>query len=119
MDGAPTDADAKRIAREIANSPLVKTALAGEDPNWGRILPAAGKSGVKFNPMEVDITFNGTLVCESGVRANFTESEVQKSMEGPESTVRFVIRGKDEGSAKFWTCDFTEAYIKINAEYRT
>ncbi len=119
VDGAPTDADAKRIAREIANSPLVKTALAGEDPNWGRILPAAGKSGVKFNPMQVDITVNGTLVCESGVRASFIESEVQKSMEGPESTVRFVIRGKDEGSAKFWTCDFTEAYIKINAEYRT
>jgi len=119
VDGADTDADAKKMAREIANSPLVKTALAGADPNWGRILPAAGKAGVQFDPTKVDITVNGTLVCEGGVRANFVESEVQKTMEGPETTVRFVIRGKGEGSARFWTCDFTEGYIKINAEYRT
>lgn len=119
VDGADTDADAKKMAREIANSPLVKTALAGSDPNWGRILPAAGKAGVKFDPMRVDITVNGTLVCQGGMRANFVESEVQQSMEGPETTVRFVIRGKGDGTAKFWTCDFTEAYIKINAEYRT
>ncbi|MBI1353534.1 MAG: bifunctional glutamate N-acetyltransferase/amino-acid acetyltransferase ArgJ [Acidobacteria bacterium] len=119
VDGAPSDADAKRIAREIANSPLVKTALAGEDPNWGRILPAAGKSGVAFDPMQVDISLNGFLVCEGGVRANFVEAEVQQSMREKESVLRFAIRGKGEGSAKFWTCDFTEAYIKINAEYRT
>lgn len=119
VDGAETDEDARSIAREIANSPLVKTALAGADPNWGRILPAAGKSSAKFDPTKVDISVNGTLVCEGGVRASFEEAAVQQSMEGPESTVRFLIRGKGKGSAHFWTCDFTERYIKINAEYRT
>ena len=119
VDGAPSDAGAKKIAREIANSPLVKTALAGADPNWGRILPAAGKAGVKFDPSDVDIFLNGHRVCERGMRAEFVEEEVQQTMEGPESVVRFHIRGKGRGQARFFTCDFTEDYIKINAEYRT
>jgi glutamate N-acetyltransferase/amino-acid N-acetyltransferase len=119
VEGAPTDAAAKKIAREIANSPLVKTALAGADPNWGRILPAAGKAGVKFDPADVDIFLNGHRVCERGMRADFVEADVQKTMEGAESVVRFHIRGKGRGQARFFTCDFTEAYIKINAEYRT
>ncbi|MEZ5395272.1 MAG: bifunctional glutamate N-acetyltransferase/amino-acid acetyltransferase ArgJ [Bryobacterales bacterium] len=119
VEGAPSDAAAKKIAREIGNSPLVKTALAGADPNWGRILPAAGKAGVKFDPADVDIFLNGHRVCERGMRSDFVEAEVQKTMEGPESVVRFHIRGKGRGQARFFTCDFTEAYIKINAEYRT
>jgi glutamate N-acetyltransferase/amino-acid N-acetyltransferase len=119
VEGAQTDPAAKRIAREIANSPLVKTALAGADPNWGRILPAAGKAGVKFDPADVDIFLNGHRVCERGMRADFVEADVQKTMEGPESVVRFHIRGKGQGQARFFTCDLTEAYIKINAEYRT
>jgi glutamate N-acetyltransferase/amino-acid N-acetyltransferase len=119
VEGAPTDVAAKKIAREIANSPLVKTALAGADPNWGRILPAAGKAGIKFDPADVDIFLNGHRVCERGMRADFIEAEVQKTMEGAESVVRFHIRGKGRGQARFFTCDFTEAYIKINAEYRT
>ncbi|MCB1021573.1 MAG: bifunctional glutamate N-acetyltransferase/amino-acid acetyltransferase ArgJ [Acidobacteria bacterium] len=119
VEGAPSDAAAKKIAREIGNSPLVKTALAGADPNWGRILPAAGKAGVKFDPADVDIFLNGHRVCERGMRSDFVEAEVQKTMEGAESVVRFHIRGKGRGQARFFTCDFTEAYIKINAEYRT
>ncbi len=119
VEGAPNDAAAKRIAREIANSPLVKTALAGADPNWGRILPAAGKSDVRFDPAQVDIFLNGHMVCRKGMRANFDEATVQKTMEEPESLLRFHIRGKGSGQARFWTCDFTERYIKINAEYRT
>jgi glutamate N-acetyltransferase/amino-acid N-acetyltransferase len=119
VEGAPSDKDAKKIAREIANSPLVKTALAGADPNWGRILPAAGKTDVDFNPNKVDIWLNGFQVCNRGLRADFIEDEVQKSMEEAECSVRFRIRGKGKGRARFWTCDFTEAYIKINAEYRT
>jgi glutamate N-acetyltransferase/amino-acid N-acetyltransferase len=97
----------------------VKTALAGADPNWGRILPAAGKAGVKFDPADVDIFLNGRRVCERGMRADFVEADVQKTMEGPESVVRFHIRGKGRGQSRYFTCDFTEAYIKINAEYRT
>lgn len=119
VEGAPSDKDAKKIAREIANSPLVKTALAGADPNWGRILPAAGKTDVDFNPRKVDIWLNGFQVCDRGLKAAFVEAEVQKSMEEAECTIRFRIRGKGTGRARFWTCDFTEAYIKINAEYRT
>ncbi len=119
VEGAPSDAAAKKIAREIANSPLVKTALAGADPNWGRILPAAGKAGVRFDPGQVDIFLNGHRVCERGMRAGFVEEEVQQTMEGPESVVRFHIRGRGRGQARFFTSDFTEDYIKINAEYRT
>jgi len=119
VEGAENDKAAVRIAREIANSPLVKTALAGADPNWGRILPAAGKSGVDFDPATVNIHLNGFLVCFRGLRADFVEAEVQASMEKPESELLFRIRGKGKGQARFWTCDFTEGYIKINAEYRT
>lgn len=119
VEGAASDGAAKKMAREIANSPLVKTALAGADPNWGRILPAAGKAGVKFDPSDVDIFLNGHRVCERGMRAEFVEADVQRSMEGPESVVRFHIRGKGQGQARFFTCDLTEAYIKINAEYRS
>ena len=119
VEGAPSDQAAMRIAREIANSPLVKTALAGEDPNWGRILPAAGKAGVPFDPADVDIFLNGHRVCRAGMRADFDEAEVQATMREKESVLRFHIAGKGEGQARFWTCDFTADYIRINAEYRT
>lgn len=117
--GASNDFDAKTLAMSIANSPLVKTAIAGADPNWGRILPAAGKSSVVFDPADVDISINGVRVCEKGFRAEFDESVVQKTMEGDEIGIQFEIRGKGKGKARVWTCDFTEDYIKINAEYRT
>jgi glutamate N-acetyltransferase/amino-acid N-acetyltransferase len=119
VEGARADADAERIARSIANSPLVKTALAGADPNWGRILSSAGASGVSFDPSKVDVSINGYRVCRHGVRARFEESEVQASMEKPESFLALHIRGSGQGKATFWTCDLTEEYIQINAEYRT
>ncbi len=119
VEGAANDRDAKTLAVSIANSPLVKTAIAGADPNWGRILPAAGKSGVAFDPSRVDISINGTTVCEKGLRAAFDEEAVRKTMEEAESAIRFRIDGKGRGKARFWTCDFTEEYIRINAEYRT
>ena len=119
VEGASNDREAKQLARAIANSPLLKTALAGADPNWGRILMAAGKSGVKFDPLAVDVFVNGWQVCKRGVRADFDEPTVQKTMEEDESVLRLHIRGKGNGQARFWTCDLTEEYIKINAEYRT
>jgi glutamate N-acetyltransferase/amino-acid N-acetyltransferase len=119
VEGARDDAAAQRIARAIANSPLVKTALAGADPNWGRILSSAGASGAAFDPATVDITINGFRVCRRGMRAKFNEPDVQASMEKPESALQFRIRGWGKGRAKFWTCDLTEEYIQINAEYRT
>ncbi len=119
VEGAATNAQAVRLARAIANSPLVKTALAGADPNWGRVLSSAGAAGVPFDPTKVDVHLNGHLICRRGVRSDFVEAEVQPTMELDESTLRFHIRGGGKGRARFWTCDFTKEYIGINAEYRT
>ena len=119
VEGAPDGKAATRIARSIANSPLVKTALAGADLNWGRILCAAGYSGVRFDPAKVDIFVNGHQVCNNGMRAEFNEPEVQATLQQSDNAVTFRIRGKGKGKARFWTCDLTEEYIRINADYRT
>jgi glutamate N-acetyltransferase/amino-acid N-acetyltransferase len=119
VEGAANDSDAQRLARAIANSPLVKTALAGADPNWGRILSSAGAGSIPFDPAKIDIRLNGHLVCRRGCRANFSEEKVQASMEASECMLHFRIGGSGKGKARFWTCDMTEAYIRINAEYRT
>jgi glutamate N-acetyltransferase / amino-acid N-acetyltransferase len=119
IEGATSERAAEKIARSIANSPLVKTAIAGSDPNWGRILSAAGNAGIAFDPRRVDIDVQGVLVCRAGVAADFSEAELKKKLDEPECSVRFTIRGRGRGRARFWTCDFTEEYIKINASYRT
>jgi glutamate N-acetyltransferase/amino-acid N-acetyltransferase len=117
--GARDTAEANTIARAIANSPLVKTAVAGCDPNWGRVLSAAGNAGVVFDPNKVDIYLQGVRVCRNGVAEPFSERDVKKLMEGQDCQIRFVIQGNGPGATRFWTCDFTEGYIKINASYRT
>ena len=117
--GAANDDSAARIARAIANSPLVKTAIAGSDPNWGRVLSAAGNAAVPFDPGKVDIDMQGVAVCRAGLAARFAESDLKAKLSLPECTIQFSIRGKGKGRARFWTCDFTEGYIRINASYRT
>lgn len=117
--GARNSGEADRIARAIANSPLVKTAIAGSDPNWGRILSAAGNAGVELDLSKVDICLQGVRVCRSGVAAEFSERELKHLLDTRECIIRFILRGKGEGQARFWTCDLTEGYIKINASYRT
>jgi glutamate N-acetyltransferase/amino-acid N-acetyltransferase len=119
VSGARSNNEAVRIARAIANSPLVKTAIAGSDPNWGRILSAAGASGATFDPRKVSIDLQGVTVCRSGLAALFSESEVKRRLDEPECEIRFAIRGTGGGQARFWTCDLTEKYIEINASYRT
>ncbi len=119
VSGAAGRVEAKTIAMAIANSPLVKTALAGADPNWGRILGAAGKAGVPFDPQLADIYVNGVQVCEAGMRADFDEAPVQRSMEADDIQIELQLAGGGSGRAVVWTCDFTESYIRINAEYRT
>ena len=119
VSGAPTDGAAARIARSIANSPLVKTAVAGEDANWGRVLAAAGYAGIPFEPEDADVYIQGVRVCRSGLAASFAEKEVEAKLAAPECEIRLVLRGRGKGKARFWTCDFTEGYIRINAEYRT
>jgi len=117
--GASSDDAAARMARAIANSPLVKTAIAGSDPNWGRILSAAGNAGVAFDPAKVDIAMQGVSVCRGGLAAPFSERELKKKLDVPDCEIRLSIRGKAKGTARFWTCDLTEGYIRINASYRT
>ena len=117
--GAPSDDAAARLARGIANSPLVKTAIAGSDPNWGRVLSAAGNTGVAFDPRRADVHLQGVLVCRGGLAAPFAETELKQKLDMPECEIRLTIRGSGKGRATFWTCDLTEEYIRINASYRT
>jgi glutamate N-acetyltransferase/amino-acid N-acetyltransferase len=117
--GAADEESATKLARCIANSPLVKTAIAGSDPNWGRILSAAGTAGVEFDPNKVDIYLQGTHVCVGGVAADFSEMDLKTKLNDRECLIRFEIRGDGKGETRFWTCDFTEGYVRINASYRT
>ncbi|GIU73826.1 MAG: arginine biosynthesis bifunctional protein ArgJ [Bryobacteraceae bacterium] len=119
VEGAASERTATGIARAIANSPLVKTAIAGSDPNWGRILAAAGYSGVDFDPARVDIFLQGVRVCRNGLAAPFDEAALQHALDRSEVEILFVIRGDGSGKATFWTCDLTHGYIDINASYRT
>ena len=99
VEGASSDRAAAALARAVANSLLVKTALAGADPNWGRILSAAGSAGVALDPAKVDIKVNGVQVCRRGMAAEFSEDEVKRSLEQPESVLHVSIRGGGKGSA--------------------
>jgi glutamate N-acetyltransferase/amino-acid N-acetyltransferase len=119
VEGAANEKSAERIARSIANSPLFKTAIAGSDPNWGRVLSAAGNSGVAFDPARADIDMQGIAVCRQGLAADFSEDALKAKLDEKDCHIRFVIRGAGRGRARFWTCDFTEDYIRINASYRT
>ena len=119
VSGAPGDEAAERLARSIANSLLVKTAIAGSDPNWGRILSAAGNAGVPIDPSKVDIDLQQVAVCRGGLAADFSEPDLKKKLDAPECSIRVALQGRGKGSARFWTCDLTEKYIEINASYRT
>lgn len=116
--GAPSDRAAAQIARTIANSPLVKTALAGADPNWGRILAAAGRAGVSFDFELVDIKLAGIVVCRRGGEHPFSEREAHKKMLAKYVPI-VVDLHSGKGHARMWTCDFTGEYVNINASYRT
>jgi len=116
--GAPSPAAADRVARTVANSPLVKTALAGADPNWGRILAAAGRAGVPFDFERVDIRLAGIPVCRRGREHPFNERTAHKKMLA--NFVPIVVDlNSGRASARMWTCDFTGDYVTINASYRT
>ncbi|MGO8732045.1 MAG: bifunctional glutamate N-acetyltransferase/amino-acid acetyltransferase ArgJ [Terriglobia bacterium] len=118
VQGARRPSDAERIARAIANSPLVKTAIAGSDPNWGRIICAAGYSGAIFDPNKVDIRVNDLVLCRDGVDAGFDEASARKELDRKEMTLRLDLH-QGRASAHIWTCDLTHDYITINASYRT
>ena len=119
VHGALTDTAASSIARAISNSPLVKTAISGCNPNWGRILMAAGNSGVNFDPTQVEVTLQDVKVCRNGLAAPFDEMDMKQRLDDTDVSIVFRIAGKGKGNATFWTCDLTEDYIHINANYRT
>ncbi|HXW56816.1 MAG TPA: bifunctional glutamate N-acetyltransferase/amino-acid acetyltransferase ArgJ [Candidatus Cybelea sp.] len=116
--GAPSDRAAGQIARTIANSSLVKTAFAGADPNWGRILAAAGRAGIRFNFERVDVWVAGIPVCRRGREHPFDERVAHEKMLAKRVPVRVDLHS-GRGRARMWTCDFTEDYVHINASYRT
>jgi glutamate N-acetyltransferase / amino-acid N-acetyltransferase len=115
---AKTEAAAKRIAETIATSPLVKTAFAGGDPNWGRIFSAAGRSGVKFDPALVDIKMAGIPVLRRGQPVAFNERAASNKLLADHVPL-IVDLHAGTATARYWTCDFTAEYVRINASYRT
>ena len=119
VTGAATDADAKIHGLAIANSPLVKTAIAGEDPNWGRIVMAIGKSGAAADRDLLSISFGDILVAEKGwVSPDYREEDAAAYMKGQDLVIA-VDLGLGEGKSTVWTCDLTHGYIEINADYRS
>ena len=119
VEGAESDLAARRIGLSIANSPLVKTAIAGEDPNWGRIVMAVGKAGEAADRDRLSIWFGDILVAENGERsASYDEATVARYMKGAAIGVRVDV-GIGKGRATVWTCDLTHGYIDINASYRS
>jgi glutamate N-acetyltransferase/amino-acid N-acetyltransferase len=116
--GATSDADAHRAAMAVARSPLVKTALFGADPNWGRVLCAMGYSGAELNPDQVVLHFGGLRVLERGQPLDFDEQAAHALLDQAEIVIEADL-GLGVGSATVWTCDFSYEYVRINAEYRT
>jgi glutamate N-acetyltransferase/amino-acid N-acetyltransferase len=119
VSGATSKAAAKRIALSIANSPLVKTAIAGGDANWGRVVMAVGKSGEATDRDKLKISFGGQIVAEDGARAaRYDERAVTRAVSG--RTVEIAVDiGLGRAAARIWTCDLTHGYIDINAAYRS
>ncbi|HZP84990.1 MAG TPA: bifunctional glutamate N-acetyltransferase/amino-acid acetyltransferase ArgJ [Chthonomonadaceae bacterium] len=116
--GAATEAGAHRIAKTIAESPLVKTALFGNDPNWGRLLAAAGRAGVAFDPNLIDVRIGEHRVCSEGRSVEFDRDAAHAYLTGKEVQIVLDLNTGDE-TATVWTCDFSYDYVKINAEYHT
>ena len=115
---AKSDAAARAIARTIANSPLVKCAMNGNDPNWGRIVSAAGNAGVPLDPDKCRLTLQGTLVFAAGQPAPFDPVSVSQALDADEVKVDLDCRS-GSGQATVWTCDLSKDYVTINADYHT
>ena len=119
VTGAATDTDAHKVALAIANSPLVKTAVAGQDPNWGRIVAAIGKSGAAAERDRLTIKFGDIVVARKGWRnPKYREEDGATYMQQPELVIS-VDMGLGRGKRKVWTCDLTNRYVEINADYRS
>ncbi|MET3912720.1 glutamate N-acetyltransferase/amino-acid N-acetyltransferase [Bradyrhizobium sp. S3.3.6] len=119
VEGAKTKASARKIAMSIANSPLVKTAIAGEDANWGRVVMAVGKAGEPADRDKLSISFNGIRVAKSGARdPSYDEAQVSEAMKAPEIAIKVTL-GLGKGRDRVLTCDLTKEYVAINGDYRS
>lgn len=119
VHGTRTREEAVQIAKTIADSPLVKTAIAGADPNWGRVVSAAGYAGVPFDPKQISLHINGLLVCERGAPVSFDEQAVSKSIRDNRDTHLVLLLDEGTAAARFWTTDLTAEYVRLNADYHT
>ena len=119
VEGAATKNSARRIAMSVANSPLVKTAVAGEDANWGRVVMAVGKAGEPANRDKLSISFNGIRVARRGARdPSYNEAEVSEAMKSPKIQIKISL-GLGKGRDRVLTCDLTKEYVAINGDYRS
>ncbi len=119
ISGASTDADALKVAKAIAHSPLVKTAWAGSDPNWGRLVAAIGYSGAEIDPDRIDIWFGDMRICRDGGRAaEFDEAAAHAYLQQTEFSIAIELN-QGSGACVFWTTDLTAEYVHINADYST
>jgi glutamate N-acetyltransferase/amino-acid N-acetyltransferase len=119
VHGCRSRQDALRISKTIADSPLVKTAIAGADPNWGRIVSAAGYAGVQFDPSKVTLHLNGLLLYERGAPVDFSPDAAAKSIAADRDTSIVLILEEGKACARFWTTDLTAEYVRLNADYHT
>ena len=119
VSGAENTSSAKKIARSVANSPLVKTAVGASDPNWGRIIMAIGKTKEKINPKKINLKIGSNIIIKDGeVSRSYSETRTKKYMRGKDILLDINL-GIGNGFSQIWTCDLTEGYIKINADYRS
>jgi len=119
VTGALSDVAARAVAKTIAESPLVKTALFGNDPNWGRLMAAAGRAGVPFDPAAASASIAGIEVYRAGVPTDFNATEVSDAMKMQDVLIEVNLGDPAGGAFTFYTCDFSYDYVRINAEYTT
>jgi glutamate N-acetyltransferase / amino-acid N-acetyltransferase len=117
--GCHTPQAARQIAKTVADSPLVKTAIAGADPNWGRIVSAAGYAGIEFNPAGVNLEVNGFPLYRQGAPVAFNAEEVSASIRDNRDVSVILSFSEGTASTRFWTTDLTAEYVRLNADYTT
>ncbi len=119
VHGCATVSDARQIAQTVANSALVKTAVAGADPNWGRIVSAVGYAQVPFDPHHLELRMNGNLLYQHGEPVPFDRPTVSQSIRENRETHIALHIGEGQAHVRFWTSDLTVDYVKLNADYHT
>jgi glutamate N-acetyltransferase / amino-acid N-acetyltransferase len=119
VSGCADAESARRIAKTVAESPLVKTAIAGGDPNWGRIVSAAGYAGVPFDPLGVELNLNGFLLYRQGAPTSFDAAAVSASIRAERDTIVTLRFSEGDARVRFWTTDLTAEYVRLNADYHT